>query len=87
MAEQDELSYYTSGIHLWRSVIYRAMREADGIDLVCMARNESQAELQREARAFLTHKSWDLWALCELSNLKLDDLLKEMRTKYGQLLP
>lgn len=53
MSSQDERSYYLSGTHLWRTVIHRAIQEADGEEVTVVGRHETREGVQRDAREWL----------------------------------
>lgn len=65
----QELDYHVSGIILWRTVIYRAMQEAQGRMLAITVahspdvRIRKQRALQRAARRWLITDSDDLWTV------------------------
>ncbi len=50
----DERDYMLSGRHLWRSVLHRAIQEANGVDLIRTSKRQSLSRIQKEAREWLT---------------------------------
>ena len=80
----DAHSYYTSGLHLWRTVIMRAIQEADGEQLVVLSwqnkrgldaeqrrelREWHTGRIQRQARAYLTTDTAFLRRVVEMAGL------------------
>lgn len=47
-------AYFRSGIHLWRSVITQAIKEADGEECLITNRRESRGSIRQAAREWLT---------------------------------
>lgn len=86
MTTFDERSYYTSGRCLFRTVIRRAQLEAEGMHLVCVTPHETQEQLRKEAREWITTDSEDLreiWELCEFDGVTLEQFLEKSRGKHG----
>lgn len=52
--DTDIDAYMRSGVHLWRSVIARAVTEAEGRECVTTNRRETKESIQRAAKEWLT---------------------------------
>ena len=82
MSNCSQEAYYRDGIHLWRSVIFRAQLEADGKYKPTTEERETQEELIRDAKSFLTTDSQDLRIVVHLAQLDYREFYWAMQRRY-----
>lgn len=83
MSGCDQETYYKSGIHLFRMVIYRAQLEAAGDYRPTSEELESHEEIIRAARNWLTVDSQDLRIVVHLAQISYEDFTRAMRKRFA----
>lgn len=78
--ETSEFAHFTSGVHLWRSVIKRAVEEAEGKifafelgwKMRALGAVESKGFIKRSARGWLVNDTVFLRRVVEMASLPVD---------------
>ncbi len=65
---------------LWLHVVLRAVEEATGVNLL-PNRRATKAQIRARARAWLSHDSPDLRAVCAMAGVNADKLLEKYRVR------
>lgn len=83
MSECSQESYFRDGIFLWRTVIFRAQLEADGLYRPASEDKETHEELIQQAHQWLTEDSQDLRIVVHLAGLDYEEFRDAMEARYG----